>query len=282
MHTFRFNPVFRQWVLLGTSYAATPHIEKGHLLDVGRKGSLVAATHPRQPFLLEPSASSKDHDDLLYSGHSPVGEYELLLSTDKDPFYTWDAKAWEAWLELAQIRVGQARHNPHLHHVNLTVHTGVAEAVEGGYQRVGDLIATSHPLCGFATLIDREMAAKMRVKENIFVVRDDADGTLIVPSAPLHQHEVWYLPKEARGSFADIAKKERKSLAKVLSLLLQELKAAYPHEEFLLSFHTALLGSDLEHTWWLQIHRAEVGVESPLAVQALPELFVRKLHQILT
>lgn len=282
MHTFRFNPVFQQWVLLGTSYAATPAIEERNLLDVGRGKKFAAASHPRQPFILEPDSKAKDHDDLLYAGKPPVGEYELLLYAGKDPLYTWDHKEWDGWLQLAQQRISQARGNPHLHHLSLTVHTGALKAVEGNWQRVGDLIATSHPVCGMATLIDKEMAHKMLAKEGIFVVQHDSHGSLIVPSAPTHQHEVWYLPAAAHASLGDIDSKERASLAKVLASLMTELKAAYPHEEFLLTFHTALLGSSSHHMWWLQVHQADSAVELPLPVRPLPELFVRKLQDILS
>jgi len=277
MHTFRFNPVFKQWVLLGTSYAATPTITKNNLLDVGRNGKFVAANHPRQPFLLEPS-NQKDHSDLVYAGESPVGEYELMLYEGKDPLFVWGAKEWEGWLNLVQRRLLQLQHNPHLHYVHLTVDTGMLKAVDGDFQRVGDLIAASHPLCGMSTLLDREMADKIRHKEQIFTVQEDGYGTLIVPSAPTRQHEVWYLPMVSRSSLARLDPAERKALARTLSVLVGELKAAYPHEEFNLSFHTDLLGNQPEQLWWLQVHQTEPGVESPLPVRALPELFVRKLQ----
>jgi len=280
MHTFRFNPVFQQWVLLGTSYAATPVIEKGNLLDVGRGKKFAAASHPRQPFILEPDGKSKDHEDLLYAGKPPVGEYELLLYAGKDPLYTWDHKEWDGWLQLTQQRISQARRNPHLHYVSLSINTGGLKKVEGDWQRVGDLIATSHPVCGMTTLIDHEIAEKILAKEGIFAVKQDAHGALLVPSAPTHQHEVWYLPAAAGASLADIDGKGRASLAKVLAPLMVELKAAYPHEEFLLTFHTALLASSSHHMWWLQVHQAG-NEDSPLPLRPLPELFVRKLREIL-
>src|SRR5262249_16661097 len=145
MYTFRFNPVFEQWVMVGGPVVAPRSLKPADLLDVGRRDGFQAASYPRQPFILEPPRTPHELEtSLLYQEQPPVGEYELLLYKQVPDFFSWDTAHWEAWLSLVQQRLCQALLNPHLHYVQLVLHTSALESIEG-YQRVGDLIVTSHP-----------------------------------------------------------------------------------------------------------------------------------------
>lgn len=250
------------------------------MLDVGRTEMLVAAVHPRQPFILEPDKKSHDHSDLVYAGQPPVGEYEFLLYRGHDPLTSWDAEAWEQWLNLAIQRLRQLQRNPHLGYAYLSINTAVQHSLSG-WLRVGDLVATSHPVNGVSVLIDRELAAKIAKKEALFIVRETGHGMVIVPSAPTHDNEVWYFPKVMRPLVHGISKEEKQELAETLSVLARELKTAFTHQEFTFTFHTDLVGDHQESSWWLQIYRSEAGVESPVPLRGLPELFVSKLRGIL-
>jgi len=277
MHTFRFNPVFNQWVLLGTSQSSAPQITEANLLDVGRKKEFVAAHNPRQPFLLEPEPQSANaHADEVYASQSPVGEYEFLLYRGDLDFFTWRAEEWRHWLELAHQRTLQTHHNPHLHFVHLSLNTASRHTIDG-YQRVGDLIAASHSLCEMSTLIPTELAEKMRNKEKIFQLHSDHWLRVFAPTAPLHDREVWIVPVDYRPSFVGMSSEERWALAEVLSNLFVHLKSTFSHDEYQLSLHTALVDNSTDKTWWIQIHKAEGSVESPIPVRPLPELFMKKL-----
>src|SRR5690606_29626340 len=69
MYSFRFNPVFEQWVLLGGQFASSLAVSAAHKIDVGRQGDFAAVTYPRQPFLLDPPSTSKHRraDPLVYA-----------------------------------------------------------------------------------------------------------------------------------------------------------------------------------------------------------------------
>lgn len=282
MHTFRFNPVFNQWVLLGAPVTVPLEIKESQLLDIGKQAGLAAATYPRQPFLLEPNAKHQSPIDksLLYASQSPVGEYELLLFTEEAAPYDWTAKQWDSWLMLIQQRITQLHHNPYLHFVYFTFHTAALHSTNG-YQRVGDLIAASHPVSGMSVHLDEETAEKLRKKEDLFVVTDTGEGDLYVPSAPLYAKEVWYLPKTYRSGIDQIEKKEREALAHILAKLMPALHAEFPEAQFCVTIHTSMAGMADDTTWWLQLYQLEYGQLGPLPVHPLPEAFVQHLHFLL-
>lgn len=282
MFTFRYNPVFRQWVILGKPSAANP-LKPTHFLDVGKSDDFTAAAYPRDCFIIEPPSKphSKfgDSENLVFASQPPVGEYELLLyKGDEEPFF-WKTALWSRWLALIQQRIRQIHHNPYLHYLHFTLSTSALTSVPS-YLRVGDLIATSHPVCGTNPVLDVELADKLRQKENIFTVVDSGYGCLHVPSAPLYNKEVWYVPQIYRSGFEQIESKERERLAKVLTVLLRRLHLNYPDDHYVINIHSALAAPELESTWWLQIYKEDLNA-LPLTVRALPENFVQALHTML-
>lgn len=279
MYTFRFNPVFHQWVLLGGPVTMEERIEGAHFTDIGKSRDFGAIIHPRQPFLLEPPAAKPFHQEkgLAFASKPPVGEYEILLYKGYKEFFAWDETTWETWFKLVQIRIRQFQHNPHLHHVHLVLHTSALESVEP-YQRVGDLIATSHPVVGMMGELSVELAEKLHEKESVFHLLDDKYGRLYVPSAPLQEREIWYLPAQYQPGVDHVQETGRKHFARVMETLLKHLHAEYPYDHYVLVLHTALAGSEKDTTWWLQMYRDEGGVPSPLPTHGLPELFMRELR----
>lgn len=282
MYTFRFNPVFGKWVMLGGAVHQPHPITDAHILDVGKDDDLMAASYPRQPFLIEPPAGKPFHvhEDQLFASQPPVGEYELLLYKGATNLFSWNSKQWEAWLNLVQHRLRQLHHNPYLHYVHVTLHTQSLDSAPP-YARVGDIIAASHQLVGLSTPMDTELADKIADKESVFTIIEDDNGRLYVPSAPLYEKEVWFIPTHYHPGFEQTSKEERRDLAQVLAVLIRQLKLEHPHEEYILDLHTALAGHHEETTWWLQIYRAESGVPSVLPIRALPEAFVQHIRYLL-
>lgn len=281
MHTFRFNPVFNQWVLLGGPVVAPLDLKESHLLDVGRKDGFSAATYPRQPFILEPTRNHDKVDKaLLYTSQPPVGEYELLLYSGEETPFAWHAKDWDHWLSLLQQRLLQAHHNPYLHFAYFSFHTRALESI-AGYQRVGDLIMTSHAIAGSPDPFSTEIADKLRSKEDLFIVEETPVGDLYVPSAPLYNREVWFIPKQYRIGVESIEKEEREGIAHLLSTLFKALHGEFPETPFTLTLHTNMANMADDATWWLQIHEAETTSMSSLTVRPLPEAFVQHLHFLL-
>jgi hypothetical protein len=282
MHTYRFNPVFNRWVLLGGPVAAPLELKESHFLDVGRKDGFSAATYPRQPFLLEPPArrAEKIDDALLYPSQAPVGEYELLLySGEKTPF-EWTSKEWSQWLTLLQQRLLQFHLNPYLHFAYFNFHTKAIGSIEG-YLRVGDLIATSHAIAGSPDPFSTEIANKLRKREELFVVEETPVGDLYVPSAPLHNREVWFIPKTYRTGIEQIEKNEREGLATILHTLMTALSKEFEEVPFCITIHTNMANMADDATWWLQVYQDDMGTLGDLNVRPLPEAFVQHLHFLL-
>lgn len=285
MYTFRFNPVFKQWVLLGEVIPTNVAVLPVHGLDKGKKihPDFSAAHFPRSPFLLDPPKGHKKHeDDLLFAAEAPVGEYEVMIYNGEQDFYKWPTKTWEQWLLLLNERIRAMHHNPHLHFINLKLHTRSLHTTGELQQRVGDLIATSHPIAGMSTPLASELVHKLLDKEKLFAVYHDAAGTLYTPSAPLNDKELWYFPKEAGGSIEMLGAHERKNLAHSLSLAFAVLKEEFPTSNFLMTIHTAMAGAATdETTWWIQIHAEETGFNNPLSMRPLPERFTFLMKQLL-
>lgn len=280
MYTFRYNPSVGRWVLLGGAVTQSLHLTSAHLIHDERDAEFVAATYPRQPFIVEPPERFGHPDDLLYAEQPPVGEYELLLYRGPEPMAAWDAKLWERWIMLVQRRLIQLLHNPYLHHVRLTYRTAAEQGIDG-FHRVGDLMATSHPIAGEPAELTAEMAAKIREREPLFTVHADQFGSLQVPSAPLYYDEVWYLPHHARSSLEMVHGEEREGLARTLAMLMRKLRSVHRDRQYILELHTSLAPENEEITWWIQVYR-EMHHDSLLPVQPLPETVVQQLRYTLS
>ena len=278
MFTFRFNPLFKQWVMVGGAVVAPQRVGPAHLLDVGAADGFQAATYPRQPFILEPKGETAQPGSLMHREEPAVGEYELLLYQGPQAFFDWDAAHWERWLTLLHHRLRQLHQNAHLHYVTVSLSTAALTTIEN-YQRVGDLIAASHPLHGFLPLLSTDLADRLRRKEPDFCLFDDSRGRLYVPPAPLHDQEIWYVPSAFRPGIDGLDSSERSQVAAVLSRLVHALHDEFPHRSYRLQIATELGGKDSDGTWWVQIY-AE-GPEHSLAVRTLPEAFLAKLVLIL-
>lgn len=276
MYTFRFNPVCEQWVLLGTPVPTDLSIKPSHLLDVGKRDGFMAATYPRQPFILDAERPKQHSPDRLYADQQPVGEYELLLAEHQQPFFKWQAAQWEAWLSLVQQRIVQFHHNPQLHYLYLALDTGALDTAGKNYQRVGDLVAVSHPVFGEDLVMTAELAEKICARESIYTVAENEYGRLQVPSAPLHEHEAWYIPKRQVSGIEQLTKQERKALAETLADFMAVVHDEWPEDRYLLTLHTSLAAKHRDLLWWVQIHK-KTGDLGALPVRPLPERFVRDL-----
>ncbi|MEI6477525.1 MAG: hypothetical protein WCO52_00870 [bacterium] len=281
MHTFRYNPVFRQWVLLGSPVATPLEVTDAQLLNIGRGTDLVAASYPRQPFILDPGSKRPESDQRLYSDEPAVGDYELFLYGGKKHFFEWQAKQWEEWLVLAQHRIIQLHHNPHLHYVSLILATSALDTVKG-YQRVGDLVSTSHPVAGEIPLMTHELADKLLAKERSYIVHEGKHGSLRVPSAPLGEQEVWYVPTEYERGIEQMGAAGRKECATVLAKLVSSLHTEFPRAQYVLTVYTAMASHKEETTWWIRISRENASAaDGAIGTRAFPEGFLRTLGMIL-
>jgi hypothetical protein len=280
MHTFRFNPLFKHWVVLGTPMGHQLELNPGHLLHSGGKSHFLAATNPEQPFVLD-SPGRKPTGTTLYEEQPPLGEYELLLYRGDAKVSHWRAIEWEQWLELIQQRLRHFQHNPNLHHVEVRFHTSWVNTVGPAMLRVGDVIATSHPVAGRAPLLEHDLIAKLRKRERSYVLHDADDGFIYVPSAPLFEKEVWYAPIEQDSSIADCSAAGRRHTAEGLSLLMGALMKEWPNEHFAVELHTALIGTDNEVSWWVRVYQEARRLPATLTVLPLPEKFLRELGSLI-
>jgi hypothetical protein len=282
MHTFRFNPVFRQWVLLGSPVPVQVEVTAAQLLSIGKGNDLVAATYPKQPFILDPKPGvpKTPAGERLYADEPALGEYELFLYGGKHHFYDWKQKQWEAWLTLAQQRILQFHHNPHIHFAALSLHTSALDSVSG-YQRVGDLIGTSHQIAGEMPLLTPTLADKLFAKERGYVLHESKQGRLQVPSAPLGEQEVWYVPTAYKRGIEQIGKSEREECAFVLAKLFPALHEEYPRDNYVLTVYTAMADHKEEITWWIRIQRQATHT-TPVQSRPYPEGFLRTLRILLT
>lgn len=282
MYTFRFNPVFQQWVLLGEQRLQTVNIQEAHkILPIPHEAPhFQAATYPRQPFVLDQHKKGTG-DDLVFAAQPPLGEYELLLYSGKKSFFEWTEKEWEQWFMLASERIRHFHLNPHLHFVTLKLHTKALGTAGVEYQRVGDLIAASHPLAGMSVPVQPELIEKLLDKERVFVVHKTAHTAVYVPSAPLNHKEVWCLPQAETAGLESLGKPERRSWSRTIALVMHVLREEFPKEQWVITLHTAVAQIEHQDQWWIQIHQDGPGQVTPLAMQPLPERFVLVLHKLL-
>ncbi len=279
MNIYRYNPVFNQWVLLGAHSLTDIDITDRHLLDIGKTQHFVAATIPRQPFIMDPPEKrAQVADDLLYQSQPPVGEAETMLYTGEFSLSEWEIREWDAWLMLIQQRIMQVYQNPYVHFVKFSFSTAMQRTAGPAYLRVGDLISTSHPIAGSQVVLQTELVAKLRAKERAFIILNNDAGDLYVPSAPLFEKEVWFLPKRTQPTFEKISKDERQDIARLMRTLFRSLHTEYHGQDFVFTLHTSLNEMSEESTWWMQITQQEVNTLSSYPVRPLPEAFARRLE----
>ena len=277
MHTFRYNPVAKQWVLLGDALPHELRVSEAHRLDAHQPGPFFAASYPESPFQLEPGeALGRPAGSLLYAERPPVGEYELLLYGGAEPIALWRAQEWEGWLRLVQQRLSQLYHNPHLHYATVSLRTGLQHTAQP-YLRAGDLVASSHPVSGQTAELSAELAGRLAEREQAFILHADRFGTLLAASAPTLADELWYLPATAHPGFETQSKEARHALAETLASLMSRLRTSERH--YAIRLHTSLQASS-DLTWWLQIyHDMPMHAAEALPLQRLPELLVRELRE---
>jgi hypothetical protein len=280
MHVVRYNPVFRQWVLVGPQQLSIPsELPASVLLDGGKSGAQFVAAHlPHQPLVFDPEEVTLSAEvGQVYASQAPVGEYELLLYRGQHDLFAWDAAHWSAWLELVQQRTRAMHHNTHLHHVHVQLHTGLRTSITG-YQRVGDLVATSQQLAGMSTLITDEEATKLHERERTFEVHHDGFAHVLVPSAPLHANELWIIPQRHHPSMESIGADERTGLAMLLATLMPHLAHEFQGHDWMIRLHGGFATHSPHESWWMQLYTTD-GTESPaLNVRSLPEYLVKKFH----
>jgi hypothetical protein len=281
MYAFRYNPLVKRWVLLGGPIQQHIELSSAHFLGGATHKEFVAATYPKQPFLVEPPETFGEAPGLAYKEEPPVGEYELLLYSGDKNLADWGVDEWDAWLQLAQHRLLQLHHNPYLHHVQLTLRTAAEHSI-AKFHWVGDLIATSHPIAGNPIELTAELAQKICQREAVFTLHKDEYGSLQVPSAPTFHDEVWYLPTEIRAGIEGVHGKERQAVAQLLAWVIGRLRTVHPHFHYALTIHTVLAGDHDDACWWFQLHREVPNAEfSALPIQPLPELVLQQLRYVL-
>jgi hypothetical protein len=281
MHTYRYNPLFHRWVLLGTPVPHTVQLEEASLLLSPHKGGqFLAAEHPEQPFLIDPPAHHGTAE-LLHQERPPVGEYELMLHTRHIPLHEWGSDEWSAWLHLLVKRLRRIHGNPHLHHVQIAFHTGWCLTTGSKFQRVGDIIATSHEVAGAAPLLSHELLEKLRARERNYILHDGRDGTLYVPSAPQFEKEVWYVPHDQNGSVAEADTKTLGHTAEALALLMKAMIGEWRAEHFVLEVHTSLANVPEDSSWWIRVYQEARRTPATLTVVPMPEKFARDLGYVI-
>ena len=177
---------------------------------------------------------------------------------------------------MVQHRIVQIHANPHLHYVHLSFQTKALETIEG-YQRVGDLIATSHPLLGFLPALTEEQVEKIRHKETISMLSNDAEGSLYVPLAPMHTNECWYFPALAKPGIEQMNKAERLAVSEAMAALIGGIHEEFPHQQLHINVSTSIQGMAEGTSWWIQIF-ADIPDDTPLPIRPLPEGFIQRLR----
>ena len=275
MHMFRYNPLFKTWVMIGSPISNALSVTQAHILTNGKSNGFVAATHPRHPFLLDPETKKvQPASERLYKDNPALGDYELLLYSGSQDFWEWDTKTWQNWILLVQQRLIQSYHNPHLHYAQFSFSTSDLDSIKG-FQRVGDLVLTSHPLQEVPMLTE-ELTHKILSKELDYVIHQDGFGALYVPSAPTEDGEVWYLPQPQSPQIDSIGKDQRLATARILHKLFTALHHEYPSSQHVLHIYTYLSNSNEDISWFIRIHKK---TEKPgvVPVHSAPEFFAQKL-----
>jgi hypothetical protein len=283
MRSFRFNPVFQQWVMVGAPDIEPETLTSAHLLDIGKNPHFVAAHYPRRLFTLEPPDSgvprSPLQNDILMTEQPALGEYELLLYQGTADFWQFGTAEWMHWLSLLQHRLRQLARNPHLHHVAVWLPTAKLFSLRG-YLRVGEVVATAHPLQYPRGNLDHELAEKLR-REKLHTLYTGEEGWLYVPSAPLHPQEMWYLPYAAGSSIEEAKIGQRREVAYVLSRLLNILHGEWPEQSWVIQVHTEVVGGHHGSMWWVQIYADHLSQPGSVPLIPSPEGFAHVLHKIL-
>jgi hypothetical protein len=280
MHTFRFNPVFEHWVVLGSSIPREVSIRPGDLLHNGGKARFEVANFPGNQFLLD-APSRRSEAPTLHREQPALGEYELVLQRDTNPVGLWSAEDWTAWITLVRARLANGHHNPKLHHAVVEFRSRFLNTIaDATYQRVGDIIMTSHAVAGATPRLSTDLVDKLREHESGYVLHDGPDGMMYAPSAPLHAHEVWYVPQDQGDALSDASSKVCKHTGEALALVVRALCSEWPKQELAVVVHTAVVQGSTQHSWWIQIF-ADAGQQASVQAVPLPEPFLRTLSYLL-
>jgi hypothetical protein len=280
MHTYRYNPLFRHWVLLGNPVPRDVDLQAAHLLHSGGDALFMAAVNPVQPFIMDAPAHHRT-GHTLHREEAPVGEYEFLLYTGDKELGEWGIDEWEGWLRLLGRRILHVHENPALHHLHIAFHTAYEETTGSKYRRVGDVIATSHPIAGAAPLLDHDLIEKLKKHERGYILHDGPDGFMYAPSAPLFEKEVWYVPTVRGGGMEASSPVVRMHTAEALALLMRGLTHEWPSEHFVIEVYSPIGRVDPDATWWIRVYQEARRVPATLTVLPLPEQFVRDLAYLL-
>ena len=222
-----------------------------------------------------PEKHGHHEEGRLHVDNPPVGEYELLLANESQSLFKWKQKQWEEWLGLLQLRLLQLHHNPQLHHVLFALKTEALHSIEG-YQRVGDLIATSHPIAGENPVLTAELASKIAEKEWLYKAHVGKHGYVYMPSAPTGEREIWYVPTTEHAGIEQIGRSERDELAYCLEKLVGGLHDEYPKDNFSIQIFTQIAGIAGDHVWWLRISH-DAHHSGAVASHGYPEPLLRRL-----
>lgn len=279
MYSLRYNPVFKQWVLVGPPVLPFEEITESQLLTVGKGYHFIAASYPRH--ILQPDFDDvkREHrPDMLHLEHPPVGEYDLLLYAGEKGFWEWGSEQWGHWLVLLQNRVAQMHKNLNIRHLHIELRTSQLNSIQE-YQRVGDVIGTTHPIQERQPELDNDLLDRLR-QEELFAIFLGETGWLYAPSAPLEEKELWYLPYIAHSGIEKAGEAVRGELAKVMAQLMRKLHGEWPDEDYRIIIYSNLAHQTDQLCWWVRIHKEQPHIHPSLPVTLAPEGFVYILHRI--
>lgn len=284
MYSLRFNPIYKKWILCGPPVLPFEQIGKGHLLDLGKAGDFKVASMPRDILQMEQPTDrkfQKEHADTLHLAHPPLGDYELVLYEGDRDFWDWDKKMWGKWLSLIQHRVLLLHANLNISQLYFELRTDWLFSLKS-YTRAGELIGISHPVLESPSMSEFEQE-KLQ-KEELFTIYKGEYGWLYVPSAPMANKELWYLPYEAKGGIEHLERAGLEELAHVLSKLMSKLHDEWPNENWSLKLHLEVGATKKDYGWWLSINSLSPKLGEgcvALPVVSNPEGFVYVLHHLL-
>lgn len=275
-YTYRYNPIEARWVMVGPPIPPPERLEAKPPKD--RKQLFSWMAYPRDLFVVEPVHTRKQPPkDTVYLEQQPVGEYEVLLYHGDTDTYQWTAKEWKGWLELVQSRLVGLYQNPYVHIVRCSVPLSQRHTAEPAY-RVGELIATSHPVIPEVPSLADELVHKIHRLEKGYVVHDVTEAFVYVASAPTYPDETWIVPRTARGGFIQAEAKALREAAELLEWLFVRLRDEFPKNEYVLELHVNFEQDD-EAAWWIRVYKQPGTTEAGLTAQMYPEVLAHTLKR---
>lgn len=255
MNSYRYNPVYKKWYLIGAPIIEPEKISKGMILDPSNRGDFLAASYPRELFVLD-APSKKDfqlqHTDVLHLSNPPLGEYDLLLYKGGADFWNFTSGQWEKLLEQLQLRILAVHKNLAVQYLDFTLSTKLLYSFQG-YLRVGDLVGASHQIFEDYADISFELAEKLKA-ETLFEISQGKHGRLYAPCAPKYNKEVWYISNKI-GGFESASTGEVVEVASYLAKLISFLRQEWIEENWTIKLHTSINASREEMVWWFQIYQ---------------------------